>query len=592
MKGKKISVIVIIIVAVLAVAGTVFGYLFFKTDILRMSNELFAKYINQNIEIYNKLSDSKVLNTYKNLKDEDKYEENSELTVTYSEGGEISNPFNNLKAKLNVQKDNDENYYYADGQIIFAEEEYLESEIIKEKDVYGVRFSDVAKQFIGVKNDQNLEETAKDIGIDSIYLNTIMNIIDGTQSASEEVISTQNAEDLKSKYMKILTDSIAKGTFSKQKKAMITYNNATTKTNAYTVSLSSQQVENMLIQILNTAKSDTTLLDKFSSFVDEEDINAQIDEQIRKITEEYEIPTLKITVYENSKKTIRTVVELGSNKAIIENTETNGTIKSNIQVSLMQDENINQYAIGITRKNLNDNEENEIKLTDLNNEDDENATIAITSNLQKDSTSTTIESGVSYKKGILSIGVSINDEIKFESDFEKKQTLAERNYIVLNDLSSERRKTIVEDLKKKVPEKAELRTELLLEALQLKKSTAPDVPDYEMPQVEINKFNSKFEFYAGDQVSASNVKVLLNIVKDNLGSAEITPINPENASGVIRDEDIKYNFKLNIEKGKSNEQESQNVSDKIKDKKKYKVTINYKEINGLIDNIIIEELDK
>lgn len=592
MKGKKISVIVIIIVAVLAVAGTVFGYLFFKTDILRMSNELFAKYINQNIEIYNKLSDSKVLNTYKNLKDEDKYGENSELTVTYSEGGEISNPFNNLKAKLNVQKDNDENYYYADGQIIFAEEEYLESEIIKEKDVYGVRFSDVAKQFIGVKNDQNLEETAKDIGIDSIYLNTIMNIIDGTQSASEEVISTQNAEDLKSKYMKILTDSIAKGTFSKQKKAMITYNNATTKTNAYTVSLSSQQVENMLIQILNTAKSDTTLLDKFSSFVDEEDINAQIDEQIRKITEEYEIPTLKITVYENSKKTIRTVVELGSNKAIIENTETNGTIKSNIQVSLMQDENINQYAIGITRKNLNDNEENEIKLTDLNNEDDENATIAITSNLQKDSTSTTIESGVSYKKGILSIGVSINDEIKFESDFEKKQTLAERNYIVLNDLSSERRKTIVEDLKKKVPEKAELRTELLLEALQLKKSTAPDVPDYEMPQVEINKFNSKFEFYAGDQVSASNVKVLLNIVKDNLGSAEITPINPENASGVIRDEDIKYNFKLNIEKGKSNEQESQNVSDKIKDKKKYKVTINYKEINGLIDNIIIEELDK
>ena len=113
-----------------------------------------------------------------------------------------------------------------------------------------------------------------------------------------------------------------------------------------------------------------------------------------------------------------------------------------------------------------------------------------------------------------------------------------------------------------------------------------------MPQVEINKFNSKFEFYAGDQVSASNVKVLLNIVKDNLGSVEITPINPENASGIIRDEDIKYNFKLNIEKGKSNEQDTQNVSDKIKENKKYKVSINYKDINGLIDNIVIEELDK
>ena len=163
----------------------------------------------------------------------------------------------------------------------------MESEIIKENNIYGIRFSDVAKQFIGIKNDQNLEEVSKDIGIDSMYLDTLMNIIDGTQSASEEVISKQDAENLKDKYLKIVTDAITNGTFSKQTKAMITYNNATTKTNAYTVSLSSQQVENMIIQILNTAKLDTTLLDKFSNFINEDSITAQLDEQIRKITEEY-----------------------------------------------------------------------------------------------------------------------------------------------------------------------------------------------------------------------------------------------------------------------------------------------------------------
>ncbi len=591
MKGKKILIIVIILVAVLAIVGTTFAYLFLATDILKGTNELFAKYITQNFETYSKLKNSEILNTYNSLKNEDKYEENSELKVTYSEGGEISNPFNNLSAKLTAQKDNDKNYYYADGQILFADEEYLESEIIKENGIYGIRFSDVAKQFIGIKNDQNLEEVSKDIGIDSIYLDTLMNIIDGTQSASEEVISKQDAENLKDKYLKIVTDSITNGTFSKQTKAMITYNNTTTKTNAYTVSLSSQQVENMIIQILNTAKSDTTLLDKFSNFINEDIITAQLDEQIRKITEEYEIPSLKITVYENGKKTIRTIVEIGSNKITIENTETSGNIKSNIQISLAQDDETSQYQIEIIRKFSNDSEENEIKFTNLNNEEnDENVTI--TSNIQKADDSSTIESGLSYKNGILNIGISLTNEIKLGNDFEKKQTLAERNYIVLNDISAERRKMIVDDLKKKVPEKAELRVELLLEALQLKKGTVPDVPDYEMPQVEINKFNSKFEFYAGDQVSASNVKVLLNIVKDNLGSVEITPINPENASGIIRDEDIKYNFKLNIEKGKSNEQDTQNVSDKIKENKKYKVSINYKDINGLIDNIVIEELDK
>ena len=70
---------------------------------------------------------------------------------------------------------------------------------------------------------------------------------------------------------------------------------------------------------------------------------------------------------------------------------------------------------------------------------------------------------------------------------------------------------IINDLKAKVPEKAEVRLDLLLQALQIKKSEIPESSDYEMPQVEINKFNSKFEFYAGDQVSANNVKVLLNI---------------------------------------------------------------------------------
>ena len=160
-------------------------------------------------------------------------------------------------------------------------------------------------------------------------------------------------------------------------------------------------------------------------------------------------------------------------------------------------------------------------------------------------------------------------------------------------MEEERRKNIIEVLKTNVPQKFQKRLQLLETALEIKTEVpTEELPEYEMSQVDINKFNAKFEFYAGDQVSASNVKVLLNIVKDNLGSVEITPINPENASGIIRDEDIKYNFKLNIEKGKSNEQDTQNVSDKIKENKKYKVSINYKDINGLIDNIVIEELDK
>lgn len=591
MKGKKILVIVIIIVAVLAVAGTVFGYLFLKTDLLKSNKELFAKYVNQNFDSFKEISNLKIIDTYKNLKNEDKYESNSELNVIYSEGGEVSSPYNNLKAKLNIQKDNEQNYYYADGQVLFADEEYLESEIIKENEIYGVRFSDVVKQFVGIKNDENLENVAKDIGIDSIYLESIIDIIDGTREASDEVISQKDRTEIKDQYSKIITDAVIQGNFSKQKNAVITYNNASTKTNAYTVTLTSQQVEDMIVKILNNAKQDTSILDKFSGYFDEDNFKNQIDDLIDKITNELEIPSAKITVYENNKKTIRTVIEFGVNKVIVENSEKDGENISDLKFSITLNDTMYEFETKISKKDTDNDEKIEIDVQNL--DENNNYNISFLTNMQKSEDNITLSSTVTYKKDILNIKVSVDNDVNIGKSFEKKQALLERNHIVLNDMQAERRKKIIDELKEKVPEKAEVRTELLLEALGIKikeENKEQENPDYVMPQVEINKFNSKFEFYTGDEVTSSNVKVLLSIVKDHLINAEVIEINPENATGTVRPEDVKYIFKLNIEKDKANETEGNKVVEKIKDNKKYKVSITYKESNGLIDYITIEEL--
>lgn len=591
MKGKKILVIVIIIVAVLAVAGTVFGYLFLKTDLLKSNKELFAKYVNQNFDSFKEISNLKIIDTYKNLKNEDKYESNSELNVIYSEGGEVSSPYNNLKAKLNIQKDDEQNYYYADGQVLFADEEYLESEIIKENEIYGVRFSDVVKQFVGIKNDENLENVAKDIGIDSIYLESIMDIIDGTREASDEVISQKDRTEIKDQYSKIITDAVIQGNFSKQKNAVITYNNTSTKTNAYTVTLTSQQVEDMIVKILNNAKQDTSILDKFSGYFDEDNFKKQIDDLIDKITNEIEIPSAKITVYENNKKTIRTAIEFGVNKVIVENSEKNGENISDLKFSITLNDTMYEFETKISKKDTDNDEKMEIDVQNL--DENNNYNISFLTNMQKSEDNITLSSTVTYKKDILNIKVSVDNDVNIGKSFEKKQALLERNHIVLNDMQAERRKKIIDELKEKVPEKAEVRTELLLEALGIKikeENKEQENPDYVMPQVEINKFNSKFEFYTGDEVTSSNVKVLLSIVKDHLINAEVTEINPENVTGTVRPEDVKYIFKLNIEKDKANETEGNKVIEKIKDNKKYKVSITYKESNGLIDYITIEEL--
>ena len=124
MKSKKILIITLIIILVLAVAGTVFAYLFIATDTFKGDKELFAKYISQNSETLEKFTDLQTKKVYEGLKDEEKYESDTEIKATYSEGGEVSNPINNLSAKINIQKDNTEDYFYADGQILYGNEKY------------------------------------------------------------------------------------------------------------------------------------------------------------------------------------------------------------------------------------------------------------------------------------------------------------------------------------------------------------------------------------------------------------------------------------------------------------------------------------
>ena len=127
MKSKKILIVVIIIIAMLAVGGGVFAYLYIATDTFRSDKELFSKYIYQNIEILQNLGDSQTIQKYKSLKNEKIYEANTDVKVVYSEGGEVSNPINNLAARLDIQKNADDKYFYMDGQILFNDEEYLES---------------------------------------------------------------------------------------------------------------------------------------------------------------------------------------------------------------------------------------------------------------------------------------------------------------------------------------------------------------------------------------------------------------------------------------------------------------------------------
>ena len=592
MKSKKrlVIAIIIILILVLAIAGAVFAYVYIKTDTFRTDQELFAKYISQNAETLQKFSDSQTIKQYDNLRNVEKFESNTKIKTTYSEGGEVSNAINNLYGTIVMQKDATDDYFYADGQVILDEQKYLESEIIKDKAAYGIRFTDVVKQFVTVKDDNKFNDVASDIGIDSAKLEKIMNGIDGTVKATDAIATEDETVTLKNKYMQLVIDTIKQGKFASNKKAVITYNNNTINTKAYSVSLTSEQVENLLVQILNNLKTEDTILNNLQT--SKEKYQEDIDKEINSLTSEKEVPIVRITVYEQSGSTIRTIVEIGTNKVIIENTETNGELKSNIQVSIINSDQTDEYKTQIT-KDSSENEEN-INLVTNVTKGDEQYTITWTNSMSAENTNIQFNSSLNYKKDILTASVVLQNEVAIDRDFDKKQELADNNNFVLNDAEENTRKNVIEQLKQKVPERWDARISLLKEALGIgeTETSETEVPEAEMTQVDINKFNAKFEFYTGDEVSAENVKTLLNIAKNSLGSYEITPIqDPEHPDETDPDK-IKYNFKLKIERNKVDETGTNQILEKIGEKNKYKVSIFYKEQNNLMDYITIEDVSK
>lgn len=586
MKSKKILIITLIIILVLAVAGTVFAYLFIATDTFKGDKELFAKYISQNSETLEKFTDLQTKKVYEGLKDEEKYESNTEIKATYSEGGEVSNPINNLSAKINIQKDNTEDYFYADGQISYGNEKYLEAEAIKDQEAYGVRFTDIVKQFVTVKNDSKLGEVAKDLGTDSVTLEKIMDVIDGKENATEEIISKEDVQKIKDKYMNIITNAVSNGTFSSNKDAKITYNNNTVSAKAYTVSLTSEQVEGMIVEILNNLKEEDKIGEKYQD---------KINDIISNITDEKEIPAVKITVYEQNKKTIRTAIEITSlAKITVENTDENNELKTKIQISCISTETTEEYNIEITKK-TDENQENVEAVLSVTNGDD-TYQAGISNTLKNSDSEIQIKTIFEYKKDILTAALKLNNNIILGDSFEKKQTLANNNY-VLNDAPAESRQKVITQLKQVVPEKMTTRMGLLMEAIGVKQNnvTETEKPESEMTQVDINKFNAKFEFFTGDEVTPENVKTLIGIAKENLGSYEINIVEDSQNSGnttTTDPEKIKYSIKLKIEKGKTNEDGTNQILAKISDKKKYKVSIFYKEQNNMIDYITIDEAAK
>ena len=589
-KNKKILFTIILIIVILCITGGIITYMYIKTDMFKSSQVLFNKYISQEILNIKKLSESKISEVKTNIKSQDLYETNTTVDFKISEGGEVSNPINDLSFKFKTQKDNE--YVYKDSQVFFGDESYLQIERIKESEIYGIRFSNGLKEFLSIRNTEEGFKNIDGIGLTEKQLESIIEFINGNEIVANQIISKEERENISSKYLNIIKENFNNASYSKVNNALITVNNSTLKTNAYIAKLDSNQVKTLIEQILNMLKNDETILLKLNEYnIDDEMFISKINNILDNLGIDKQLPDIQITVYEYDGNTVRTTIESANNKINIENFYVNNDRKLNIDVENNDSENLTKYNIVITKNNM-ENEENYnaiIKCLDNENE----YTLELNIGMKKNNENINIFSNLKSKIGITEFEIDVNENTN-TTQISEKISLDQTNNVILTDLSKDTRDRIIGIVKDGLPKIINERLNELFEKLKINQliqdlinknlgenqQTNEEDPVEEIPnadQIEVNRFNAKFEFYTGEEVSAENVKKLLEVVKLNLNSVE----NLETGE-----------IKLNIEKDKQNIEQIQLISNQIEDNKKYKVSISYKDSNGIIDYIKISKIEK
>lgn len=595
--SKKVAIIVILIVLILGICGGVFAYLFLATDTFKDEQELFFNYFSQDLEKTKELLKLKTIENYQTLKSNATYEENNTINVKYAQGGEISNPYNNLSISLKNQKDND--YNYKDFKILFEEQSAIQIEAIKKADTYGIRFSNLLKQFVTLLNGERIDG----LDIDDETLVKMKAIIEDDSSYFQNmIISSQELQNLENKYLTVITQSLKQGVFSKQANVVITIGTENIETNTYSVDLTAYQFQNLLIELLNNLKIDEIIMGKIEAISgSSQNFVNTIDNLIRQV-EDKDYKPVKITLYVNSGNTVKTELKSDDFTINIESNSDNGNGSTKIEYTNSDEES----KIFTITKQLSEYQENfDIIYSVKTNEEEYEYSITLESNFER----TDIAFG--YKKDITEIVISLENDIT--TNVGEQIELTTENSINLNETVEPNLSVTLNVLNVQVPEKLKSRYDLLIQKLQAQEfldmvkekyniffgeevEEEPTEPEEQEPNLtgeeeptseaddlttaEVNRFNAMFEFYSGTGISGKNVKQLLEITKEHLESVNIEVLPEENNK-----EEITLNIKLNT----PNSELADSIVEKIDDQKTYIVNMTFSETNNILQTITIKQ---
>ena len=172
-KKRQLIMIISIVLPIIIVIGVLVA-LYFTTDMFKPKNKLFQKYLAQNLDTIDKISNLDATEITDALNNQ-KLSEELKATLSYRDNNNnMSNTVNKAEVDISGQTCKKENYNYQEARMVFENADISKFEYLQDGEDYGIRLEGI-EQFISAKNENlNDLETLTGIPKNKLELITLM----------------------------------------------------------------------------------------------------------------------------------------------------------------------------------------------------------------------------------------------------------------------------------------------------------------------------------------------------------------------------------------------------------------------------------
>lgn len=319
-RKKRILIIVLSIITVLIlIIGGVLIYLNVATDAFKSPDELFYKYLYQNGSIVD-VFDTDLLDRYYQRIENNAYNGTGEITIktgmndnSESDTKEFDTLMNNLKLSYTTKSNLAEKKQETEATIAYNDQEQFKFSVVQDNNNYGIKSDEVVYKYLKLKNEK-LRDIYTKLGVQD--LESIPNQFNKIDYNIYKNMNAQDKATILSTYQNVLNKGILSNHYTKQAKVNLNFNGQSVVANAYSLTLTEEEISSLKISLLETLMTDELTLKYLVQFLQldssytvqiKQSIQEEIDNLKREQIENNE--NVRITVYESNMQLLTTIVE-------------------------------------------------------------------------------------------------------------------------------------------------------------------------------------------------------------------------------------------------------------------------------------------